>query len=143
MPAGEIAPAATTAAGDSELAMFTVPQRERLRASVAHAREVTGLDVVLYVGELPTGRAHARGLLAARADPDEAVVVAVDPQGRRVEIVTGQQAALTCDDRACGLAAAAMTSSFGVGDLAGGLRAGLDVIADQARKIPVLHLHEF
>ncbi len=119
---------------------FNPAQRHQLDRAVARARSLSGLDVSLYVGPLPEGRASARALHGARPDPDSAVLVAVDPGGRSLEIVTGPLAAERCDGRTCGLAAASMTASFGAGDLLGGIRNGLELIGTHAHRPPPHHL---
>ncbi len=124
------------AAGDD----FDAAQREVLRQTVADIAAVSELDVALYVGPLAQGRTSARALHAARPDPDRALLIAVDPAGRAVEIVTGSLAAERCDERTCALATAAMTSSFAAGDLFGGLRNGLLLLASHARSPRLLHL---
>ena len=68
-------------------------------------------------------------------DPRRAVLLAVDPGVRRVEIVTGSVARRWLDDRACGLAVLAMTTSFGAGDLAAGIVNGLRTLG-RARAAP-------
>jgi hypothetical protein len=61
---------------------------------------------------------------------------------RRVEIVTGSSSRRWLDDRACALAVLAMTTSFGAGDLAGGLVNGLRSLGEHSRHPRVLHLDE-
>jgi hypothetical protein len=106
--------------------------------------QATGLHVVLRVGRLDGGRAGAEAVLAAGGDTAPAsVVVAVDPTARALEIVTGSRAAEVLDDRTCALAALAMTSSFSAGDLVGGIRNGLQVLADHGRNLRTPHLSTF
>ena len=62
---------------------------------------------------------------------------------RGLEIVTGRDAAVVLDDRTCGLVALAMTSSFAAGDLVGGIRNGLQVMADHGRNSRTVHLDTF
>jgi len=118
---------------------FTPDQRLELDRARSAAAEATGLDVVLYVGELAEGRSGAERMLAERGGPDS-VLVAVDPAARRLEIVTGERAAERLTDRACGFVALAMTSSFAAGDLVGGIRDGLQVLSDQAARSETRHL---
>jgi len=59
---------------------------------------------------------------------------------RRLEIVTGSLAAERISDRVCALASLAMTSSFAAGDLVGGLRNGIQVLADHGRHHRTPHL---
>lgn len=100
---------------------------------------MSGLDFAVYVGPLPDARASAEARHRAMADPDRSVLVAVDPGGRRLEIVTGALAAERCDARACGLATATMAASFGAGDLLGGIRNGLGLLGSHARRAAPLH----
>jgi hypothetical protein len=124
-------------AGDS----FTESQRLELARLVSAAEQATGLRVVVSVGSLPGGRADAEALLAAQTSrAAESVVVAVDPSSRALEIVTGSRAAAQVDDRTCALASLAMTSTFAAGDLLGGLRNGLQIIADHGRRGVRRHL---
>ena len=98
------------------------------------AETACGLLFRVHVGALPDGRSSAERLLTESGpDARQTVVVAVDPARRSLEIVTGSQAAARVSDRTCGLAALAMTSSFSAGDLVGGLRTGLQLIAAHAR----------
>lgn len=145
---------------------FTPRQQEDIvRAIRAASRNSGGLTFSVYVGSLAGSgsehpRAHAERLHAALGAREEAggnptaaehdasrvaaaaadcVLVAVDPQARRLEIVTGADARRWLDDRSCALAAATMTSSFAAGDLAGGIVAGLQVLGDHARHPRTLH----
>jgi uncharacterized membrane protein YgcG len=123
---------------------FTDEQRARLARSVDATEQATGLNLVLHVGGLAHGRASAESLLVACGEAaDASVVVAVDPSARGLEIVTGRQAAAVLDDRTCALVALAMTSSFSAGDLVGGIRNGLQVMADHGRNARTRHLDTF
>jgi hypothetical protein len=123
---------------------FTDEQRARLARSVETTEQAIGLTLVLRVGALEHGRASAEALLAACGPSAEtSVVVAVDPSARGLEIVTGREAAQLLDDRTCALVALAMTSSFAAGDLVGGIRNGLQVMADHGRNSRTLHLDTF
>ena len=122
---------------------FTESQRDLLARAVSAVERATGLRVLLRVGRLEGGRAAAEDLLASCADPAGCVVVAVDPIGRGLEIVTGRRAAEVLDDRTCALAALAMTSSFAAGDLVGGIRNGLQVLADHGGNLRTPHLSTF
>jgi len=70
------------------------------------------------------------------------VLVAVSPTQRTLEIVTGSAVAVDLDERACQLAGLSMVSSFEAGDLMGGLREGIVMLAEHARHPRVLHLDE-
>lgn len=108
---------------------------ERVRAEVL---ERNGLNVSIYVGSLgQSSRARAESLHAGLgAAARDSVLVAVDPGAKRLEIVTGPGARRRVDDQAAALAALTMTSSFGGGDLAGGIVNGVRMLGDHARALP-------
>ena len=60
----------------------------------------------------------------------EIVLVAVDPAQRVLQIATSGAAHRRLSDNGCALAALSMTTSFGLGDLVGGLVVGLRMLAD-------------
>lgn len=121
---------------------LTAAQRAEVQRLLEHAERQSGLTFSAYVGAWDGGRPGAEAMLERLADPDRSVLVAVDPVGRELEIVTGRLARIPLDDRACGLAALSMTSSFTTGDLMGGLRDGLAVLGEQARRMRVEHVDQ-
>jgi Domain of unknown function (DUF5130) len=124
-------------AGDA----FTARQREEIVRAIDTAREGSGLTYSVFVGGLDGDtRAAARRLHAALDHSNDAVLVAVDPGGRRLEIVTGPASGKLLDDRACALAAVSMTSSFAAGDLAGGITRGVLMLGEHARHPKTLHM---
>ncbi|MGY1914170.1 DUF5130 family protein [Blastococcus sp. SYSU DS0973] len=114
--------------------IFTYRELARLDEALTMSSRETGLRFTLYVGELRTPtRAHAEELHArSGANPSDAVLIAVSPGQRVVEVVTGAGAARRLPDRACALAVLSMTSAFGAGDLVGGIVNGLRQLSDQA-----------
>ncbi|WP_130492939.1 DUF5130 family protein [Motilibacter rhizosphaerae] len=113
---------------------FSDKQQAAIERARAEVRERAGLHVSVYVGALgaqPRARAEQllAGLGAAGAD---VALVAVDPAARRLELVTGARAARRLDERSATLAALAMTSSFGSGDLAGGIVNGIRMLGEHA-----------
>ena len=117
-------------------------QRAQLSKVVKLARSICGLCFGVYVGPLPKGRDSAVAQHALLPDAGAAVLVAVDPGSRSIEIVTGIDAATTLDNRACELAALAMKSCFAADDLVGGIREGVTLLAEHARAPRVLHLEQ-
>jgi hypothetical protein len=113
---------------------FTPRQLFRIDEALSAADRETGLTFSLYVGDLPEPtREHAERLLDELPAPNDSVLVAVSPNQRVLEIVTGQSAVRRLPDRVCALAALSMTAAFGGGDLSGGVITGLRMLADQAR----------
>jgi uncharacterized membrane protein YgcG len=114
---------------------FTTPQLLRLDEALKLADRSTGLVFSVYVGDLDEPiRGHAEKLHGQLADPDRSVLIAVSPNQRVLEIVTGALARRQLPDRGAKLAALSMSAAFGGGDLAGGIVSGLSQLAEQARK---------
>ena len=120
---------------------FTATQRADLERVVAIAEQRSGLNFSVYVGPLNDGRDSAIALHSGTDHrSQDLILVAVDPEARRLEIVTGADAFLWCDDRTCGLAALTMTSSFAAGDLIGGLKNGLALLGEHSRRPNMRHI---
>ena len=123
---------------------FTARQADQIRQVIATARAETGLHFSIYIG--PTEgdvREHALRLHAALGDvADNAVLTLVEPELRRVEIVTGERARRRLDDRSAALASLSMATSFAGGDLVGGIVNGVRMMAASASRPRVLHEHE-
>jgi uncharacterized membrane protein YgcG len=119
---------------------FTAGQKLRLDHAAEVAGAQSGLLFSIVVGPSEGDpRENAERLLAGVVDGRNvgAVLVLVDPDARQLEIVTNAIARRRVDDQACALAALSMTTSFTVGDLAGGVVNGLRMLADAAgRKEP-------
>lgn len=112
---------------------FTTPQLLRLDEALRLADESTGLTFSVYVGELDEPvRGHAEKLHGQLEDPDRSVLLAISPNQRVLEIVTGALARRRIPDRSAKLAALSMAAAFGGGDLAGGAVSGLAQLAGQA-----------
>ncbi|HEX6870045.1 MAG TPA: DUF5130 family protein [Micromonosporaceae bacterium] len=105
----------------------------RVDEALRLADRSTGLTFSVYIGDLeePT-REHAESLLGALVDPDNSILIAISPNQRVLEIVTGSVARRRILDRDCKLAALSMAAAFGGGDLGGGIVAGLSQLADHA-----------
>lgn len=114
---------------------FTTPQLLRLDEALRQADESTGLTFSVYVGDLDEPvRGHAEKLHGQLEDPDRSVLLAISPNQRVLEIVTGALARRRIPDRSAKLAALSMAAAFGGGDLAGGAVSGLAQLAGQAGK---------
>lgn len=120
---------------------FSERQQDDVVRAIRLARQQSQLPVSVYVGALDgDSRATALQLHGALGDDAAgAVLVAVDPGARRVEIVTGPAARRRVDDRAAALAAITMTSAFQAGDLSGGIASGVLSLAEHAHVPRSLH----
>jgi hypothetical protein len=114
--------------------VFSYQELARLDEALTMSSRETGLRFTLYIGDLGrTTRVRAEELHAmSGSNPSEAVLIAVSPGQRVVEVVTGATAARRMPDRACALAVLSMTGSFAAGDLVGGIVNGLRQLSDQA-----------
>lgn len=113
---------------------FTRSQLASIEDALTDATRRTGLNVSVYLGDLGDDtRAGAEELLDSLGEQGTtAVLVAVSPGQRVVEVVTGPEARKRLTDRGCKLAVMSMVASFEQGDLGDGLVNGLRMIADQA-----------
>lgn len=112
---------------------FTTRQLLRLDEALRVADQLTGLTFSVYIGDLDEPvREHAERLHKQIEGANRAVLVAVSPNQRALEIVTGNEARKRISDRDAKLAALSMSAAFAGGDLAGGVLAGLDQLATHA-----------
>lgn len=113
---------------------FSSVQLARLDEALTLSARTTGLAFSVYLGDLGDDtRATAEQLHAESGDnAPSAVVIAVSPGQRKVEVVTGAESTRRLPDRACNLAVMSMVASFKEGDLIGGLVSGLRMLTDQA-----------
>jgi uncharacterized membrane protein YgcG len=109
-------------------------QLARLDEALTLSARSTGLAFSVYLGDMADDtRATAESLHAESGENAAgAVLVAVSPAQRKVEIVTGTDSSRRLPDRACNLAVMSMVASFKEGDLIGGLVSGLRMLTDQA-----------
>jgi hypothetical protein len=112
---------------------FTPVQLTRLDEALTLASRDSGLRFSVYLGDLgvrPTETAQR--LHGELEGSPEAVLVAVSPEQRVVEVVTGAEARVRLPDRGARLAVMSMVASFKEGDLLSGLLSGLRMLGDQA-----------
>ena len=131
----QTAPARTDEAEQAGLdAIFSFQELARLDEALTMSSRETGLRFTLYIGDLgPRTRVQAEEMHSrSGANPTEAVLIALSPGQKVVEVVTGASAARRLPDRACALAVLSMTTSFASGDLVGGIVNGLRQLSDQA-----------
>lgn len=121
---------------------FTASQMDDIERAVTLAERTSGLRFAAYVGALAQGRRTAEQMHAAMPMASSAVLVAVDPDARTVDVVTGPEARRWLPDDRCRLGILTMSSRFSLGDIAGGLRAGLVILGEQATHTPSLFTDE-
>ncbi len=119
---------------------FTASERFVLDEAIRKAEQLSRVEFSVFVGHAEgEARAFARSLHAALAAPARSVLIMVDPDARAVEVITGSWVRRELTDQEVELAIAEMVTLFAEGDLVGGLRRGIQMLADHARAPQTLH----
>jgi hypothetical protein len=140
MPSGRVSVAKEVKPEPSGLP-FDHAELSQLDEALTLSSRESGLDFSIYLGDLTSAedsdpRQAAEGLHASAPDPANAVLIAVSPGQRAVEVVTGEESSKRLPDRSCKLAVMSMVASFKEDDLAGGLISALRMLTDQAGRPP-------
>ena len=119
---------------------FTASERHEIDKAIRDAETVCRYEFSVFIGAAEgDSRQFTVRLHSALAAPDHSVLVMVDPSARIVEIVTGVEARRDLDDAEVKLAALSMQTAFAAGDLVGGVKQGVLMLADHARRPRMLH----
>jgi len=119
---------------------FSHAERAALDEAVRRAEELSRVEFSVFVGNVEgESRAFATRLHNSLVAPSRSVLIMVDPTLRVLEIVTGGYVRRTLSDKQVELVALHMQADFATGDLVGGLRAGIRMLADYARPQNTLH----
>jgi uncharacterized membrane protein YgcG len=113
-----------------------VIESAQIQRAIKIAEKRTGLNWSVFVGDLGADpRAEAVNRHGALGPSEiDSVLLAVDPNAHRLEIVTGSRARKRLDDHSCALAAASMAGTFAVRDLDGGIARGILALAEHVRR---------
>lgn len=134
---------ARVAAGDEGPQLttkLTTAQQVALDETIRRAEQVSRVEFSVFVGQAEgEPRAFATQLHNSLVVPARSIMIMVDPGQRALEIVTGGLVRRTLEDREVELVVVAMQSSFAAGDLVGGLRRGIQQLAEHARAPQTLH----
>lgn len=96
-------------------------------------REGGGLHYSVYVGPLhDPARGAAEAMHDRLSHPDKSVLIAVSPEQRQLQIVTGKLAREKIPDRSAALVVFSMEAAFGAGRLSEGIVTGLRMLAEAA-----------
>ena len=127
------------AAGDP----FSAADRVALDDAIRKAEQLSRAEFSVFVGKAEgEPRQFATRLHNSLVAPARSVLIMVDPSARALEVVTGSHVRRTLSDNEVELAIITMQTAFAEGDLVGGLRRGLALLADHARSPQTLHAHE-
>lgn len=126
---------APVAAGD-----FNSAERFQLEDAIRAAEQVSRFEFSVFVGRADGDpHAFATQLHNSLVAPSRSVLIMVDPTARALEVVTGGVVRRSLRDQEVELAVIQMESSFAAGDVVGGLRRGIQMLADHARAPETLH----
>jgi uncharacterized membrane protein YgcG len=128
------------AAGDSLSHRFSGSDKVALDETIRRAEQLSRVEFSVFVGHAEGDpRAYALSLHATLVAPSRSILILVDPGARAVEVVTGSHVRRTLRDNQVELAVAQMQTLFSSGDLVGGLRRGIQMLAEHARAPLTLH----
>jgi uncharacterized membrane protein YgcG len=129
---------------DSRLsARFSATDKVALDETIRKAEQLSRAEFSVFVGHAEgEPRAYAHSLHATLVAPARSILIMVDPDARAVEVVTGSQVRRTLRDPEVELAIAQMQTLFTAGDLVGGLRRGIQMLAEHARAPQTLHAQQ-
>ncbi len=121
---------------------FSSTERALLDEAIRRAEQQSRAEFSVFVGHADGDpHAFATSLHNTLVAPARSVLVMVDPDAHAIEVVVGGFVRRTLTDASVELAVAAMSASFREGDLVGGLRRGVQHLAEHATPQRTLHTH--
>ena len=118
----------------------TAAERFQIDEAIRRAEQVSRFEFSVFVGRADGDpRAFATQLHNSLVAPARSILIMLDPAARSLEIVTGGYVRRTLTDQEVELATLQMQSTFAAGDLVGGLRRGIQMLAEHARAPETLH----
>ena len=119
---------------------FNSAERFQIDEAIRGAEQTSRFEFSVFVGRSGADpRAFATQLHNSLVAPSRSILILLDPASRVLEIVTGGTVRRNITDQEVELTALQMQSSFANGDLVGGLRRGIQMLADHARAPETLH----
>lgn len=119
---------------------FRSSERHDLDRTIRAAEQASRCEFSVFVGRAEgEPRAFAARLHRALVAPARSILIMVDPTARLLEVVTGGDVRRHLTDREVELAVLEMQTAFAEGDLVGGLKRGIVMLADHARAPETLH----
>jgi uncharacterized membrane protein YgcG len=120
--------------------LFRNADRLAIDTTIRKCEQQSRIEFSVFVGEADGDpRPFATQLHNTLVAPSRSVLIMVDPVARAIEVVTGGYVRSKVTDAEVELAIAAMQTSFAAGDLAGGIRQGITMIAEHATGPKTLH----
>jgi uncharacterized membrane protein YgcG len=120
--------------------LFRNADRLAIDTTIRKCEQQSRIEFSVFVGEADGDpRPFATQLHNTLVAPSRSVLIMVDPVARAIEVVTGGYVRSKVTDAEVELAVAAMQTSFAAGDIAGGIRQGITMIAEHATGPKTLH----
>lgn len=115
-------------------------ERAALDLAIRQAEQLCRAEFSVFVGR-SDGDPHtfSASLHNSLVAPPRSILIMVDPTARAIEVVTGAHVRRTLSDHQADLAIATMAATFAEGDLVGGLRRGIQQLAEAAKPQNTLH----
>jgi hypothetical protein len=119
---------------------FNSTERFQIDEAIRHAELDSRYEFSVFVGRAHGDpRTFATQLHNSLVAPARSVLIMVDPVARALEIVTGGDVRHNLTDHEVRLISLQMQTIFAEGDLVGGLRRGIQMLAEHARAPETLH----
>ena len=119
---------------------FNAAERYQVDEAIRQAEQISRFEFSVFVGRVDgEPRAFATQLHNSLVAPSRSILILVDPNERVLEIVTGAVVRRNLTDGEVELAVLQMKSAFAEGDLVGGLKRGVSMLAEHARAPLTLH----
>lgn len=114
---------------------FSDAERRDIDETIRQAEQLSRCEFSVFVGAAEgESRAFATSLHNTLSAPARSVLIMVDPTARVVEVVTGAQVRSVLTDHEVELVAQQMGDDFAQDDLVGGLRRGIQLLAEHAHR---------
>jgi len=121
-------------------ARFSANDKVALDETIRRAERLSRVEFSVFVGHSEGDpRAYAVSLHGSLVAPARSILILVDADARALEVVTGSHVRRTLRDTQVELAVAQMQTLFAAGDLVGGLRRGIQMLAEHSRAPQTLH----
>lgn len=119
---------------------FRSAERHEIDRTIRAAEQASRYEFSVFVGRSEgEPKAFAQRLHRSLVAPARSILILVDPVARALEVVTGADVRRNLTDHEVELAVLAMQSDFAAGDLVGGIKRGICMLADHARAPETLH----
>jgi len=119
---------------------FRGSERHEIDKAIRAAEQSSRYEFSVFVGAATAEpRVHAQRLHESLVVPDRSILILVDPTAHALEVVTGTDVRRTLSDSAVRLTVLQMQSAFAAGELVGGIRQGICMLAENARAPQTLH----